>query len=61
VKGNNVKGLPQMYWCETCEKDVDANTLGECIHCGDLITSPVEENPSVNTQVQDNGELDGRG
>jgi hypothetical protein len=51
-----MNGLPQMYGCETCEKDVDANTLGECIHCGDPITSPVEENPSVNTQVQDNGD-----
>ena len=51
-----MNGLPQMYWCETCERDVDVNQLGECIHCGDSIAPPVEETPSVNTRVQDTGD-----
>lgn len=51
-----MNGLPQMYWCETRERDVDVNTLGECIHCGDPVTSPLEDNPSVNNKIQDNGD-----
>lgn len=39
VRGG-ASGLPQMYWCESCEADVDVNSGGCCIHCGDQAREP---------------------